>query len=376
MSTPNGDLTPAAIAAWRARSQRLWGTPLATPMEAFAHLGAVQSQEIQPSKLTPAMRSAPDGPGRAFAGVGSVDALIESGEVIRTHVLRPTWHTVPALDLRMMLAATGARVQQLAAGQYRELGLEASVLERGDKALAAGTAGGRHLAREEATEVLAEAGIADPTGRRLIHLLFHAEIEQAICSGTPAGGKQTYANFDERVPGGPVPVDEAVLALARRFFVSRGPATLKDFTRWASLKVADAKAAVAELELNEFHVDGRVLYAAEEAPEAGPSGPVVDFVQGFDEMLCSYTDTKDWVVHHSMPRSAYPDRPRFNSAILLDGQVIGHWKAAVKKERLVVETLRVRGFTATEVAALRRGAERLRVWFDAEELDLQLDSPA
>lgn len=376
MSTPNGDLTPAAIAAWRARSQRLWGTPLATPMDAFAHLGAVQSQEIQPSKLTPAMRSAPDAEGRAFAGVGSVDALIESGEVIRTHVLRPTWHTIPAVDLRMMLAATSERVLQLMRTEDRTRGLDAPTIARGVEGLAAATAGGRHLNRVEAAAALEAAGVADATGARLSHMLAHAELRGAICSGTPAGGKQTYANFDERVPGGPVPVDEAVLALARRFFVSRGPATLKDFTRWASLKVADAKAAVAELELKEFHVDGRVLYAAEEPPEPRPSGPVVDFVQGFDEMLCSYTDTKEWVVHHSMPRSAYPDRPRFNSAILLDGQVIGHWKGAVKKERLVVETLRVRGFTATEVAALRRGAERLRVWFEAEELDLQLDSPA
>ncbi|MEU6246605.1 winged helix DNA-binding domain-containing protein [Glycomyces sp. NPDC047010] len=378
MPTPTRDLTPRAVAAWRARSQRLWGEPLATPLDAFEHLGAVQSQEYQPSKLTPAMRAAADGDGLVHAGVGAVDAAIEEGLVVRTHVLRPTWHTVPAKDLRMMLTASADRIQQVAATQYRNVGLDAGELARGDEALAALTAGGRHVTREEAAEALAEAGIADPTGGRLIHLLFHAELESRICSGTPRDGKQTYANFDERVPAGAIGKDEAVRELAHRFFASRGPATVKDFTRWATLKVADAKAAVDELKLGgsglrELRYDDRVFYYEGERPEPEDGGPVVDFVQGFDEMLCSYTDSKDLVLHHSVSRALFPDRPRFNSAILLDGQVIGNWKAAVKKDRVVIETWRVRGFTAAEIAALRRGADRLRAWYGSPEMEIGLD---
>jgi hypothetical protein len=377
MAAPTGqtgtDLAPGAIASWRAHSQRLWGESLPTPMAAFAHLGAVQSQEYQPSKLTPAMRAAPDGEGLAFAGVAEVDALIEQGAVVRTHVLRPTWHTVPVEDLRMMLAATAHRVQQVAGTMYRELGLDAATLERGDEALAAVTAGGRHVMREEAAEALAAAGIADPSGRRLIHLLFHAEMEARICSGTPKGAKQTYANFDERVPAGQVDEDDAVRELARRFFASRGPATVKDFTRWATLKVADAKAAIEDLGLASVRVDGREFFYAGEPPEPREGGPVVDFVQGFDEMMCSYTDSKDLVLHHSVPRALFPDRPRFNSAILLDGQVIGNWKATPKRDVLLVETWRVRGFTAAEIAALRRGADRLRAWYGKPEMELGLE---
>jgi len=377
MATPTGhtgtELTPGAIASWRAHSQRLWGEHFATPLEAFAHLGAVQSQEYHPSKLTPAMRAVPVGEALAFGGPAAVDALIEQGAVIRTHVLRPTWHTVPAGDLRMMLTASADRVQQVAGSQYRSLGLDAATLKRGDEALAAATEGGLHLTREEASEALVAAGVADPTGGRLIHLLFHAELESRICSGTPKGGKQTYANFEERVPAGPIGKAEAIRELARRFFVSRGPATIKDFTRWATLKVADAKAAVDGLDLGEVRVGSRVLYFGAERLEAVEGGPVVDFVQGFDEMLCSYTDTKDWVLHHSVPRTLFPDRPRFNSAILLDGQVIGNWKATAKRDVLTVETWRVRGFTAAEIAALRRGADRLRAWYGKPEMEIGLD---
>ncbi|GAB3234365.1 winged helix DNA-binding domain-containing protein [Glycomyces halotolerans] len=342
-------------------------------MEAFAHLGAVQSQEIAASKLTPAMRSLPGEGGGAFAPVSAIDALIRDGAVVRTHVLRPTWHTVPVGDIRMMLAATADRVQQIAASMYRKLGLDEAVLERAAEVLGEATAGGRHLTRDEAAAELTEAGIADVKGLRLIHLLFHAEVAAVICSGTPRGKEQTYANFDERVPAGRIDREDAIRELARRFYASRGPATLKDFTRWASLKVADAKAAVEDLGLKTVRIDGRTCYYEVEPPGPRDGGPVVDFVQGWDEMLCSYTDTKDWVMHPSVPRADFPDRPRFTSAILLDGQLIGHWKATVKAETVEIETYRLRGFTAAEIAAMRRGADRLRAWYERPEMELGLD---
>ncbi|GAA2168549.1 MULTISPECIES: winged helix DNA-binding domain-containing protein [Glycomyces] len=377
MASPTGrlgtDLEPGAVAAWRAHSQRLWGERFATPLDAFRHLGAVQSQEYQPSKLTPAMRTRPDADGQAFASVETVDDLIDKGAVVRTHVLRTTWHTVPVEDLRMMLAAGGERVRNLMGTNNRAWGLDDATLGRGAEVLAAATAGGRHLTREEASEALAAAGVADPTSTRLIHLLMHAELESAIVSGTPKGGKQTYANFDERVLAGSIAQDDAIRALAERFFASRGPATLKDFTRWATLKVSDAKAAVDGLGLQELRVGERVLYYTQEPPAERDSAPVVDFVQGFDEMICAYTDSKEFVLHHSVPRTRFPGRARFTSVILLDGQVIGSWKATPKKESVLIETWRVRGFTAAEIAALRRGADRLRAWYGKPEMELVLD---
>ncbi|WP_026931804.1 winged helix DNA-binding domain-containing protein [Glycomyces tenuis] len=366
------DLEPGDVAAWRAHSQRLWGEKHATPMEAFAHLGAVQSQEVIAYKLTPAMRAASSDAAVPYAPLKAVDALIEDGTVLRTHVLRTTWHTVPAVDLRMMLAATADRVLQVHASMTKSLGIDQAALVRCDEILAEATRG-RHLTREEASEALAEAGISDPTGQRLIHILMHAELTEAICSGTPRGGKQTYANFDERVPPGAIDREDAVRELARRFYTSRGPATLKDFTRWSSLKVADAKAAVAELDLKSIEIGGRTCYFETERPEPRDGGPVVDFVQGFDEMLCSYTDTKDWVLHHTLPLAKAGERPRFNSVILLDGQLVGHWKATLKADRVVIDSYRHRGFTAAEIAAMRRGADRLRAWYGKDEMELGLE---
>lgn len=368
---PEMTLEPAEIAAWRAHAQRLWGERLSSPLEAFAHLGAVQSQEVPSSKLTPAMRAAADG--RAFADRDSVDAVIDDGLVVRTHVLRPTWHTVPVGDIRMMLAATADRVLQVVSSELRRIDLDAATLARSDQALADATSGGRSLTREEAAEVLTAAGVRDAKSLRLGDMLSHAELQGVICSGPMREGKITWANFDERVPPGKIERDEAIRELARLFFTTRGPATLKDFTRWATLKVADAKAAIADLDLQAARIDGRVCYFAVEPPGPREGGPRVDFVQGWDEMLCSYTDSRDWVMHHSVPRADFPDRPRFTSAILLDGQLIGHWKATLTKQRVEIQTYRMRGFTASEIAAMRRGADRLRAWFEREEMELGLE---
>ena len=379
MSTPTAPaappelaLDPGEIAAWRAFSQGLWGERPATPMEVFEQLGAVQSQEIHSSKLTPAMRAGPEADG-SYTPVESVDALIEDGSVVRTHVLRPTWHTVPVGKLRMMLAATADRVGRALASMTRGRGLSEDTLARCDQALADATAGGRHLTREEAHSALVDAGVPEPTNQQMIYILMHAELAGAICSGTPRGRQQTYANFDERVPARTVDREEAIRELACCFFASRGPATLKDFSRWASLKAADAQAAITGLELNAARIDGRVCYFADEPPPPRDGGPRVDFVQGWDEMLCSYTDSKDWVLHASVPRADFPARPRFNSVILLDGQVIGYWKATLTKRRVEFATYRLRGFTAAEIAAMRRGADRLRRWYGREEMELGLE---
>ena len=55
-------------------------------------------------------------------------ALAE-GAILRTHVLRPTWHFVTPDDIRWLLRLTAPRVQALNAGMYRKLELDAPVLK-------------------------------------------------------------------------------------------------------------------------------------------------------------------------------------------------------------------------------------------------------
>ncbi|MFC4336142.1 winged helix DNA-binding domain-containing protein [Salininema proteolyticum] len=348
------EMTAKDVALWRAQAQKLHGEPLKTVEDAFAFLGAVQSQEVGPSKLTPVMRSR--------GGLADVDDLIGSGKVIRTHVLRPTWHYVPVELVRAMLVATAERVMKPQFSTAKTVGLERAELDRAAEALEEATRGGRHLTRDECSQVLADKGFEEPVKLRLVCMLMHAELMMGLCSGEVRDGRQTYANFDERVPKGIVDRGDAIRDLAKTFFESRGPATLKDFTRWSSLTVKDAKAAVAELGLESLEIAGReVLFSGERLD--GASGVRADLVQGWDEMLCAYTDSKAWV--HG---AKIPVRPKYTSALLIDGMLVGHWK----KDKGVVSIAAHRELSAGERGAIGEAAERLGQW-TGEALTVDLE---
>lgn len=98
------DLESPAIIARRLRAQRLTGQRSATPSEAVAWLGAVQGQEWAEAKWSLAQRT------RGEVTDADVQAAHDRGEILRTHVLRPTWHLVTPDDLRRLLDLTSARI--------------------------------------------------------------------------------------------------------------------------------------------------------------------------------------------------------------------------------------------------------------------------
>src|SRR5687768_10246603 len=92
------------IARRRLASQHLITPTITDPAEMVRRLGAVQAQDFAGAKWALAMRVR-----------GATDASIESafaqGSIVRTHVLRPTWHFVTPADIRWMLALTAPRVK-------------------------------------------------------------------------------------------------------------------------------------------------------------------------------------------------------------------------------------------------------------------------
>jgi hypothetical protein len=58
----------------------------------------------------------------------AVDDALADGSIVRTHVLRPTWHLVAAEDVRWLLALTAPRVKALTAYGNRQSGLDADTI--------------------------------------------------------------------------------------------------------------------------------------------------------------------------------------------------------------------------------------------------------
>ena len=216
-------------------------------------------------------------------------------------------------DVRWLLRLTGPRVHALNRYYNARFGLDAAVLTRGHDVLAGALGDGEALTRAALAERLAEAGI-EAEGPRLAYLLMHAELEEVICSGPRRGRQQTYALFDARVPPGPLddlPRDRALEELVLRYFRSHGPATVRDFTAWSSLAVADTKAALERAGpalAREEDEDGTAWYAAPQPGTARSARAGRAFLLGmYDETIIGYRDLHV-VLAHPSPRPGLLER--------------------------------------------------------------------
>jgi hypothetical protein len=344
------------IVARRLRAQRLTGALCPTPEEAVGRLLGVQAQDYLSAKWSVGARV-------AGATDASVEEAFAAGRIVRTHVLRPTWHFVLPADIRWLLTATAPRILARDRRRYAELRLDRATLRRANGIFAAALRGGNALTRAEMAAAL-EEGRVSPAGQRMPYLLMHAELDALVCSGPRRGRQQTYMLLEERVPDGrTMPRDEALSELAVRFFAGHGPATLKDLARWASLTVAEVRAAVGHSgdRLRREEIGGLELWSAASRPERvpvfRPGAPLVHLVQGYDEHLMGHIDSRSLLVR---PGSSWvaATPPAGRLVILLDGRVAGFWRRTFAKDRVAVEVELLDDWSAAAHDALRAEVDR------------------
>ena len=130
-------------------------------------------------------------------------------------------------------------------------------------------------------------------GQRGIHILSYLAHEGLICFGLHEGKQPTFVLLEEWVPPAKELERDAALAeLARRYFTSHGPATVKDLMRWSGLTI---KRRAGRLDTV------RVIWCRRRST-ARPTGcrrryrrrsmphPIVYLLPGFDEYLLGYGD--------------------------------------------------------------------------------------
>ena len=221
----------------RLRNQQLTGTKSRRPQDVVKNLVAMQAQEYAMAKWAIGLRL------RQAAADVDIERAFNAGEILRTHVLRPTWHFVAPADIRWLLELTAPRVHTASAYMYRQLDLNAAVFKRSDAILVRALRSEPFLTRNALQAVLARSGVK-AAGPRLGYLMMHAELEALICSGPREGRQFTYSLLETRVAAAPVLKREAALMeLSRRYFATRGPATAQDFAMWSGLTLTDARAA-------------------------------------------------------------------------------------------------------------------------------------
>ncbi len=344
------------ITRHRMRGLRLWQSDAPTPSDVVEQLTAMQAQEHRYALWSVAQRAA-SSPDRA-----QLDGAFDEGRILRTHVLRPTWHFVAPSVLRWLIELSGPRVEAGNARRYRELGLDPSVLARATEVIAESVAD-RPQTRRELAERLEQGGIS-AAGQRIAYMVMHAELTAIVCSGPMRGKQHTYAAFDERVPGAKgVQRDVALAQLTRRYFTTRGPATVDDFAWWSGLSAAQARAGLdmTSEKLSSRVVDGRTYWFAEGSGSTeGPPAPRIDLVQCYDEVIISYRQSRDAL---SSPSAMFPALGRvdgFTHVVLLDGRLLGHWRATDAPAGARVETRIEKRLGGAEQDALAEAVERYR----------------
>ena len=228
-----------SVVASRLVAHGLLGDPATDPIAVVRRLAAVQAQEFASALWAIGVRLGE--PVR-----DEIARAVDEGRLIRTHVLRPTWHIVAPGDLRWMLALTRDRVHQCNRPGYRELELDAPTLRRCRRILVRALTRSP-LTRADISAELMTRGI-EADGRRLAYLLMHEELEGIICNGPRRGKQLTYSLVDQRVASSaPLGADEAAATLLHRYLSGHGPATLHDFVWWSGLTVSDARRAESAL---------------------------------------------------------------------------------------------------------------------------------
>ncbi len=337
----------------RMHRQHLWGPPLASVDEVIRAFGAMQAQEFVPAKWSIVARST--------ATAAEVDTAFADGRLLRTHVLRPTWHFVHADDIRWMLVASAPRVHVVNAHYYRRGGVDDDVAARSRVVFDRVLRDGQQLTRGELAGALAAAGMPF-TGGPLAYVIMRAELDGVLISGAMRGKRHTYALLDARVPAAPPgDRDEALARLSRAFFAARGPATVKDYRTWASLTVSDARRGMDALgaELVDEVIDGRTYWsvpgdgAADRA--SAPPGPVIDLLQDYDEYVMGYSESRDVMIGSTGPSVAVSARLR---AMLLDGRLIGFWRHTMTKGAAEIELILPRPLSRAETVAMRAAVNR------------------
>jgi len=325
------DLDPLVVVRRRLQAQRLTGPPCATPAEAVAWSAGVQAQEYAEALWSLGMRV-------RDVTAADVEAACDRGEILRTHVLRPTWHFVAAADLRWLLRLTGARIQAANAGRYRQLGLDTATLRRSEEVIASTLADGEPRTRRQLGAALEAAGI-DTAGQRLPHSLLNAELESLIASGPRQGKHHAYLLLEGRAPAAPQRSrEEDVADLVRRYFTSHGPATLRDFAWWSGLTIADGRAGLASIGeelVGEAGEDGTLWCSASDAPaDGGGRPPSGAFLLGtYDELLVAYRDLRN------VDTDGRATNDLLRRAIVIDGRTVGTWTRRLARSEVRIEAV-------------------------------------
>ena len=345
-------LTDREIARWRLRRQHLVSPHAESATAVVRSLLAVQAENASQAAWAVASRTQqPD--------ASDLETLLDRGAVVRTHVLRPTWHFVAAEDIGWLLELTAPRIRPLIARQLDDThGLGGARLDRATSLVLDALSEQPDQTRDQLGARL-RGHCVEPRGQMLMLLLALLELDRLICSGRRLEGAHTYAAFGDRVPS-PTRLgrDEALAELALRYFTGHGPATERDLAYWATLTLGDVRRGLAQVRdrLASFDHGGRTFWhAPDDLPPPGRGQPAAHLLQILDEVYRGFQDSRMVLDGEGIVPSG---RESAIGMVLVDAQMVARMKRTIGT-RVTFEISPYGGaLSPGELSAVERAAAR------------------
>ena len=267
-----------------------------------------------------------------------IEASINNGEIIRTHLLRPTWHIVSSDDIYWLLGLTAPHIKTTLKSRQKELEITGYVIRKSKKIFEKELLDGHHLTRQELASKLEESKIRT-NDNRASHIFLMAELDGLICSGRIKGKKQTYALLEERVSNKKMfSREEALAELAGRYFITRGPATLQDFAWWSGLSMSDSRNAIEMIKADFISekFNSSLFWFKDPLLLSKRKNDEIFLLPAFDEFIISYKDRRAALPKENNSK-AVSNNGIFRPIIIHEGKVIGIWRPSRKKEKIIIE---------------------------------------
>jgi len=318
------------ISSLRSFNQQITTSRFKTAKEIAGWLGAIQAQDYNMAKWALGIRL-------QNSTEIAINNEIDSGSIIRTHLLRPTWHIVSSNDIYWIQELTAPQIKSSLKFRDKQLGLTDTIFRKCNKIFEKTLRDRNHKTREELIQELINAKI-DIGNNRASHIFLRAEIDGIICSGKQKGGKPTYAILAEWVPvKNRIYRDEALKELALRYFTSRGPATIQDFSWWSGLSSRNSTLA---LELNKPDlvsetIEGKTYWFVYTSDITKPVKKEIYLLPAFDELLISYRDRTASLLSIDNKKTISVNGI-FYPTILMGGQIIGTWKHNITGNHIIL----------------------------------------
>ena len=316
------------IATHRLYAQRIEGEKFETPLQVVKHMGAIQAQDFGQAVWAVGLRM-------KNPSLAVIEKAIVDKEIILTWPMRGTIHFVPAEDAKWMLKLMAAKGVRAGLSHARQLGVTDEIMTKAEGVFASALAGGKQLTRGAMMQCLIDAGI-DTTAQRGYLLLRHFSQTGLLCLASAEGKQQTFALLNEWIPTSiKLEKDEALAEIAVRYFVSHGPATIRDFANWTGLTMTDAKTA---LQMVKSQLLSEIIKGDEYYFQGSPSSvvPGIHLLPGFDEYFLGYKDRSAIISTEHASKVVPGGNGVFKPMILSNGQVVGTWKRILKKSSVAI----------------------------------------